>query len=230
MKAIILAGGFGTRLHKHVPDVPKPMAPIAKRPFLEYLLDRLVSAGIDEIILSVGYRAEMIIQHFGNKYQNIPISYAIESEPLGTGGAIAHALKKNNDKPIIVLNGDTLLDINFSELISWYIKKPTQVAMVLRNISDVSRYGSVLLTDDQIVGFVEKKKEGAGWINAGIYIIQPTIFKKLGLSGRFSFEAEVLQTHCTTLSPRAFLTSAYFIDIGIPDDYDRAQIELPKLA
>jgi D-glycero-alpha-D-manno-heptose 1-phosphate guanylyltransferase len=105
MKAIVLAGGFGTRLKERVPNLPKPMAPVSGHPFLEYILDRLISGGIEEIILSVGYRADVIMSHFQNSYRNTLVTYAIESEPLGTGGAILHALEVQINQNVLVVNG-----------------------------------------------------------------------------------------------------------------------------
>jgi D,D-heptose 1,7-bisphosphate phosphatase len=229
MKAIVLAGGFGTRLRELIPNLPKPMAPVAGRPFLEYVLDRLIVGGVREITLSVGYQAKIIMDHFGYAYRNASVDYAVETEPLGTGGAIAYALQVKGDAPVLVLNGDTFLDINYGELIGWYEQAPSKVAMVLREVPDVSRYGSVLATGELVTGFMEKGNMGLGMINAGVYIIQPEVFKKFKLAGRFSLEDELLQRYCVALTPRAYKTGAYFIDIGIPDDYERAQIELPKV-
>ena len=230
MKAIVLAGGLGTRLRERVPELPKPMAPVAGHPFLEYVLDRLVAGGVREIILSIGYRADVIMAHFGHAYRDAVVSYAVETEPLGTGGAIAHALRGKGNDPVLVLNGDTLLNIDYGELIRWYARAPTQVAMVLREVPDVARYGSVLMSGERVSGFVEKGKSGPGLINAGVYVVQPGVFETFGLSGKFSFEADFLQRHCDVISPRAFLTDAYFIDIGVPEDYDRAQRELLAIA
>ncbi|HIJ96530.1 MAG TPA: NTP transferase domain-containing protein [Desulfuromonadales bacterium] len=227
MKAIVLAGGLGTRLRERVADLPKPMAPVAGKPFMEYLLDLLVAGGVREIILSVGYQADIIKAHFGSGYRDAEVRYAIETEPLGTGGAIAYALRGEGDDPVLVLNGDTFLDIDYSELLRWYAQVPAQVAMVLRNVPDVSRYGSVLVSGDKVSGFMEKRNSGPGLINAGVYIVKPDVFGKYGLSGKFSLEADLLQKHYKLLSPRAFCTEAYFIDIGIPDDYYRAQNDLP---
>jgi D-glycero-alpha-D-manno-heptose 1-phosphate guanylyltransferase len=229
MKAIVLAGGFGTRLKERVPDLPKPMAPVAGLPFLKYILDRLISGGIEEIILSVGYRSDVIISYFRNSYRNISITYAVETEPLGTGGALVHALTDQIDQEILVVNGDTLVDIDYAQFINWYHKKPQSVAIILKEVDDVSRYGSVIVSNGVVSGFVEKGKIGHGLINAGVYLLPTSIFKTFGLTGTFSFEKDLLQAHCADLSPRPFITNAYFIDIGIPSDYDRAQYELPKL-
>ena len=230
MKAVVLAGGFGTRLRDRVPDLPKPMAPVAGRPFLEYVLDRLVAGGINEVILSVGYRAESIEAHFGHAYRGATLRYAVETEPLGTGGAMAHALRGEGPAPVLVLNGDTFLNIDLGDLIRWYAEHPSRVAMVLKQTPDVARYGAVKLVEDRVAGFAEKGKAGPGLINAGIYVVMPEVLSSLGMSGNFSFETAILQPHCDTLKPRAYVTNAYFIDIGVPEDFDRAQRELPAIA
>lgn len=229
MKAIILAGGLGTRLRERVPDLPKPMAPVAGQPFLAHLLSRLVAGGITEIIISAGYRAEAIIAYFGDEFMGARLSYSVELEPLGTGGAIAHALRNSDDEAVMVLNGDTLLSIDYQQLISWYKDHPAPVAMVLKAVPDVSRYGAVLTADGHVTGFTEKFTTGPGLINAGVYLIQPAIFDRFGLGGSFSFETELLQKNVASLNPPAFVTDGYFIDIGIPADYDRAQTELNEL-
>jgi len=229
MKTVVLAGGAGTRLRQRVPDLPKPMASVAGRPFLEYLLDRLLAAGLREITLSVGYRADSIIAHFGDAYGEARLSYAVEKQPLGTGGAMAHALSGASEAAL-VLNGDTLLEVDYAKLIDWYLREPVRVAMVLKPVPDTARYGSVEISGERVTGFAEKGKAGAGLINAGVYIVQPAVFAQFGLSGRFSFEQDLLARHCKALSPRAFPTEAYFIDIGVPEDYERAQGELPRVA
>ena len=230
MDALILAGGLGMRLREKVLALPKPMAMISGRPFLEYVLDRLIFSGINSITLSVGYKADVIMQHFGNSYCNAVIHYVVENEPLGTGGAMAFVLHRKGKEAVLVLNGDTFLNIDYGKLINWYKQKPSAVAMVLREMPDIGRYGSVVVSGDCVTGFVEKGMEGSGLINAGVYIIQPEILTSFGLAGKFSFETDVLQAHCNELSPRAFLTNAYFIDIGLPDDYERAQHELPAIS
>ncbi len=229
MKTIILAGGFGTRLREAVGDVPKPMAMVAGRPFLEYLLDRLISCGINDIVLSVGYKADLIIQHFSNLYGNPKITFAVEEEPLGTGGAIARVLS-GEKQAALVLNGDTFVDLDYAQLINWHRQRRTAVTMVLKRVREISRYGSVIVSNEQVAGFIEKGKSGPGLINAGVYILQPDIFETFGMTGRFSLETDLLQRHCDALSPRAYLTDAYFIDIGLPEDYERAQSELPTIA
>lgn len=226
MKALVLAGGLGTRIRERVGDLPKVMAPVAGRPFMEYVLDRLVAGGLTHIILSVGYRYQSIVDHFGTRYRSAHLRYAVESEPLGTGGAIRYALPKGETEPVLVLNGDTLLGVDFQALSTWYLEQPARLAVVLREVEDVARFGSVNVRGDTVQSFVEKGPRGPGFINAGVYLLYPGIFDAYALPERFSFETDFLQRHCVELQPRAFITHAYFIDIGVPSDYDRAQQEL----
>ncbi|HSF09814.1 MAG TPA: nucleotidyltransferase family protein [Nitrospirales bacterium] len=225
-KAIVLAGGRGERLQPVVPDLPKPMAPVRGRPFLEYILDRLVDAGLTEVTISVGYKAEVIEEHFGQAYRSLQIRYSRERYPLGTGGAMALALKGDESSPTLVLNADTIVDIDYPALMAWYAQTPTQVAIVLRHVPDVSRYGAVVLLGERIVEFQEKGQEGPGLVNAGVYVVGPEIFSQYGSGEHFSFETDILQPYCRELQPRAFVTTGYFIDIGTPSDYERAQKEM----
>lgn len=223
MRAVVLAGGLGSRLRARVPNLPKPMAPVAGRPFLAYVLDNLIAGGVTNLVLSVGYRAEVVQEYFGPIYREATVRYALEPEPLGTGGAIAFASREFPDVPWLVVNGDTFLDIDYKRLIDWYEQSPCWVAMVLRSVEDVSRYGAVQTNGDRVTGFTEKGLSGMGTVNAGVYILQPEVFGRLGLSGKFSLETDFLQANCEYLKPRAFLSEGYFIDIGLPEDYDRAQ-------
>ena len=229
MKAIILAGGFGTRLSNKVPNIPKPMAPIAGRPFLAYIMDRLVDTQINQATLSVGYRAEIVMDYFKNSYKGLSINYISEDKPVGTGGAIAYALENVKDDHVLVINGDTLVNINYLNLIEWYLKNPTKVAVVVKKISDVSRYGTVKIQNGIISGFSEKGENGEGWINAGIYLMEGDLFNDYQLPNSFAFEKDFLQRYSTNLMPSVYKTSCYFIDIGTPEDYERAEIELPSL-
>ena len=228
-KAIVLAGGRGERLRSAVPNLPKPMAPVGGRPFLEYLLDRLVDAGVMDVTLSVGYRAETIQQHFGNSYRRVPLRYSIEKDSLGTGGALVLALRGEDSSPVLVLNGDSLVEVDYGALDAWYDSVASSLGIVLCRVPDASRYGSVILSGDRVVEFREKRKGGSGLVNAGIYVIRPTTFSLYQLGERFSFETDFLQRYCSELKPRAFVTSGYFVDIGTPEDYDRAQKEFPLL-
>ena len=228
MEAIILAGGFGTRLRDVVSDLPKPMAPVKGRPFLEYILDMLQGFCYDHIVLSTGYMHEKREQHFGNAYNGMSIDYAREVTPLGTGGGIRNALQQCSDDVVTVLNGDTLFRVDFRALRLFFDTHSTQLAVVLRHVSDTSRYGSVLTdADSRITAFTEKGGPGGpGLINGGIYMMHKQLLDAYAPKQPFSFEKEVLQSLYPTLPFYAYASNAYFIDIGIPDDYYRAEREL----
>ena len=171
-EAVILAGGFGTRLSHVVSDVPKPMAPVYGRPFLCYLLDRLIDAGIGRIVLATGYKHECIEDYFGTEYRGVEIVYSQETTPLFTGGAIRQAADKIQSDDFVVLNGDTLFDIDLTKLYDFHIKNHANLSIALRHVTDTSRYGSVACTNDHIVAFSEKTESlGAGDINGGIYAV-----------------------------------------------------------
>ncbi len=233
MQAIILAGGFGTRLQSVVKDVPKPMADIAGAPFLAYLLSHLKNFGITDAVISVGYLQQKIIEYFGNSYLGINLSYATEDKPLGTGGAIVNSLKFiDQTKPVVVVNGDTFLQIDYQKLLQFYQEKKSQLTLVLRQLEDCSRYGRVVLDENSTIkSFEEKSSEKkSGLINGGIYLLDPRIFNKFLLAESFSFEADFLMKYLDEIQPQGFTVDEYFIDIGIPDDYARAQVELPSLS
>jgi len=221
MEAIILAGGFGTRLKNVVLDLPKPMAPIRGVPFLSFILDQLNRQGFTKVILAVGYLHEKIISFYGNKYKNMQIEYSIEYEPLGTGGCVKKALDKTTEKHIFVINGDTYFDINFNE-----IKKPKNVMIVCKQMNDTSRYGNIIIESDIIIRFSEKGIGGSGYINGGIYYFNRDVFNKFMLPDKFSMEKDFFEKHLNEMIIDAHISNEYFIDIGIPEDYERAQSEL----
>jgi len=230
MKTIILAGGLGTRLRRAVPDRPKPMALVAGRPFLDYVILRLIQAGLCDITLSIGYRGNTIRDHFGSDWNGANISYAEENEPLGTGGAVAYAAGNAGAEPLMIVNGDTFLDLDFAALRLWRQSRgPTSsFAMVLRRVEDVSRYGAVSCDSEIVTGFAEKGLAGPGLINAGVSIIDQGVFSRFGLSGRFSLETDLIQPNLAALRPTAYITDAFFIDIGVEEDFRRAQTEIPR--
>lgn len=230
-EAIILAGGFGTRLQSVVSDVPKPMAPVAGRPFLTYLLDRLQKQGYTHVVLATGYLHEKVEEFFGHEYRGISIDYARELSPLGTGGAMVNALQYCHEDAVTVINGDTLFDIDHERLCRFAEEKDTSLAIVLRQVPDAGRYGSVEIdADGCITTFKEKNAEaGSGLINGGIYRIQRSLLDGFRLGEKFSFEQELMQQRYRDERYYAYADGAYFLDIGIPEDYSRAQQELPSL-
>lgn len=226
--AIVLAGGLGTRLRSVVNDLPKCMALINGKPFLEYVLQYLEKQGIRRTVLSVGYMHEAIIEHFGNSWNDLKIDYCIEDEPLGTGGAIRKAAEMIDEPYFFVLNGDTIFDVDLNALAQKLLNQKASAVLALRKLHNVSRYGSVECnSENRITAFVEKgEKKGEGFINGGIYCIDKEDFISIGLPYKFSIERNYFQKHLNDLHLYGIIFSSYFIDIGIPEDYQRAQSEL----
>ncbi|AXP09038.1 nucleotidyltransferase family protein [Campylobacter hepaticus] len=216
MQAIILCGGLGMRLKSVISGIPKPMAPVNGKPFLEFIFKYLKKQDIKEIILAVSYKYEIIQEYFKDEFLGIKIKYSIEKEPLGTGGAIKQALNFIKDKTY-VLNGDTFFDIDLSKL----KLNQSRICFALKYMQDFDRYGAVELDDRQFIkSFKEKEFLKQGLINGGIYLISKTIFEDFILEDKFSFET-FLQNNYKNLNARAEIFKDYFIDIGIPEDYKK---------
>ena len=229
-EAVILAGGFGTRLSHVVSDVPKPMAPVYGKPFLTYLIDRLVEAGVSRVILATGYKHECIESYFGTQYRGAEIVYSNEDTPLFTGGAILQAAAKIQSEEFVVLNGDTLFDIDLQKLYDFHTQRQANLSIALRQVTDTSRYGSVTCVNDNIIAFHEKTESaGAGDINGGIYAINHAWLMSLSLPTKFSFEKELMQPLAGDPHFYGLRFKDYFIDIGVPEDYYRAQEEFKSL-
>jgi len=228
MEAVVLAGGLGTRLRKVVPDLPKPMAPIAGRPFLEILLNSLVNKGFTRVILSVGFMAEMIIGFFGNHFNGLELIYVVENQPLGTGGATRIALEQVKADHVFVFNGDTFLDLNINDLESLWTARHRPI-VVAREVSDTTRFGRLLIDDGILIGFSEKGMSGSGLINAGCYVFSRDQLAEYRLGSVFSLEQDYLARIVSTRSLDVFVSHGKFIDIGLPEDFARAQSELAFL-
>jgi D-glycero-alpha-D-manno-heptose 1-phosphate guanylyltransferase len=232
MEAIVLAGGEGRRLRAVVSDLPKPMADVAGRPFLWWLMTRLEQQQVRRVILSVGYKADAIQSYFGNVFSGIELAYSVETEPLGTGGAIRLALEKARETQVVVLNGDTYADADLQGLSGRFESSLTDLAVTVAHVNDVARYGGVAIDQktNTIVGFNEKQGAAAGYINAGIYCLRRDIFTRYAVPAKFSFERDFLAKQLAVLRPVAFAGVRAFIDIGVPADYALAQTVIPELA
>jgi len=230
VEAIILAGGLGTRLRKMVPDVPKSMALINGKPFLEYQLNYLKNAGIDKIVLSIGYKGAIIQNYFKDSFNGMEIRYAVEKKPLGTGGGVKNALKSVNSDDVLVLNGDTMFNIDLSKVFVFQQHTKPDLIIALRYVTNVNRYGSVEIDDDlRIIDFIEKNsREGFGYINGGIYLINRKFFASLHLPDVFSLEKDCFEKVFLTHDLYGFPCEGYFLDIGIPEDYQKAQDEFKR--
>lgn len=224
---IILAGGLGTRLRESVHNLPKAMAPVNGRPFLEYQLDFISHFGFKRVILSTGYLSTSIENHFGSRYRNLELSYSLESEPLGTGGAVKLSFEKVKTPHALILNGDTLFRINLDRFFQKHIEDLSRVTIALRHVPDASRYGLVECNQDgSVTAFIEKSDESLpGLINGGIYLIKSAYIRSLDLPDKFSLEKELFAKFLDPDLYKGQIFNDYFLDIGIPEDYQRAQTE-----
>lgn len=225
MQAIVLAGGFGTRLRQVVSDVPKPMAPVAGRPFLEIVLNSLAIKGITKVVLSVGFMGEKIISYFGASYADMEVAYAIEDEPLGTGGGVRLAMEQITDDHVFVFNGDTFLDLETS-LVQLHWQHQKRPMIIGSEVPDTDRFGRLLASNGLVTGFTEKGVSGPGLINAGCYVLERHQLDQFALKVPFSLESEFLRPAVARGDFDVFVTRGIFIDIGIPEDYARAQTVL----
>lgn len=222
-EAIVLVGGLGTRLRDVVPDLPKPLAPVAGRPFLAYLLDQLAAGGLRRIILATGYMAEKIEQAVGDRWGDAEIAYSREPEPLGTGGAIRLAVAMVQGEGVHLANGDTFLRFVPADLERQVREQGATLGVALAKVPDVGRYGAVGTRDGRVVSFQEKGGHGPGLINAGSYFLTASALDGLPSATPYSFESEVLVPASLAGNLAAFDQTRDFIDIGVPEDFARAQ-------
>ena len=224
MEAVILAGGLGTRLRSVVSEIPKCMAPVAGKPFLQYQLEWLSRFGCTHVVLSVGYLKDLIFRFMESRPWPFEVSYAVEEEPLGTGGGIRLALQKCRGRKVYVLNGDTFFNVDLPAL-----PFAAPVTLALKPMRDFDRYGAVDFDGDLVTGFREKEACAEGLINGGVYAIDRTSLDMALYPRKFSFERDVLVPLADYGLVAGQVQEGYFIDIGIPEDYARAQRELPEI-
>lgn len=222
-EAIVLVGGLGTRLRAVVSDVPKPLAPVAGRPFLTWLLDHLAENDVRHVVLAAGYLAERVIDSIGREWRGMQVDYSVEATPLGTGGAVRQACAMLWGNAAHVLNGDTFLRYDLRTLEQAVSRASADLGMALARVDDVSRYGAVIRDGTRIVGFKEKGESGPGYINAGSYYLTPTAIRALPAEPTFSFETRMLAPMTAAGRVCGFDATNGFIDIGVPEDYQRAQ-------
>ena len=228
MEAIVLAGGFGTRLRSAVPDLPKPLAPIENKPFLSYLLEFWIAQGIDRFILSVGYKYEIIQEQFGNHYKTAEIDYAVETVPLGTGGGLLLSLEKlRSSETFLVLNGDTFFEVNRADMVSYHAACGSGVTLSLVNVPENKRYSGVLLDEQGWVRSLKKRSENSegSLANGGVYLMEQGLLSEYKSHPRkkCSLEDDLLPDLLNKNKRIAgFVSEGDFIDIGIPEDYGRA--------
>ena len=224
--AIVLAGGLGTRLKGVLKGLPKPMAPIRDRPFLEYQMDFWIDQGISRFILSVGHLNQKISSHFGDSYRSVQINYVQENTPLGTGGGLLMAAK-NLAEPFLLLNGDTFFEVDLNDLCLFHNEHDAEWTMSLFRSKDLDRYMGVgLAKTGEILVLKSKESQIDLLVNGGVYLINPSAISRLNLNPgiKSSLENQLLPSFLS-LGGGLFGIECYgkFIDIGVPEDYYRAQ-------
>ncbi len=226
-EAIILAGGLGTRLRSVVADLPKCMATVAGKPFLYYVIEHLQKQGVEKFVFSVGYKYEFIEEYLQKEFSGLQYQLSVEEEPLGTGGAIKLSCSKASEKDVLVLNGDTLFAVDVHRLSFFHHKVNADCTLSLKPMQDFDRYGVVEISHEHsVISFKEKQYYPTGLINGGVYALNSESFGKEDLPDKFSFEKDYLEIYFTQRKIFGIAQDEYFIDIGIPEDYERAQVEL----
>lgn len=232
MKAVIIAGGLGTRLRPLTYNLPKPVVPLVNIPMVMHQISLLVRHGIRDIILNLHYLPESIKMILSKERElGVNIEFSIEETPLGTCGAVKNAEQFFNDEPLLVFNGDTLSDINLTELIAFHKKNKAKATLTLVKVPDPTAYGLVVVDDKgRIIEFVEKptyQKGGINTINAGCYVIDPSVWKKVPSKQNYSFEKQLFPGLIKDKEPfYAFVSEGYWIDIGTPEKYKLAQRDI----
>jgi D-glycero-alpha-D-manno-heptose 1-phosphate guanylyltransferase len=229
---IILAGGLGTRLRSVINSIPKCMAPVKENPFIYYLLSYLNKYDIIEnVILSLGYKHQEVSKWIEKECKfSFNFVYSIEYEPLGTGGAIKKALSLAHNNQVLIINGDTYFDIDLFHFLNQHNIANSDLSIALKAMTKFNRYGNIQIDkSNKIIRFNEKKYCEQGYINGGIYLIN---MHKIDFSfqpSKFSFEKGILQTEYLKNNMYGFVYDNYFIDIGIPEDYAKANIDFNKI-
>jgi D-glycero-alpha-D-manno-heptose 1-phosphate guanylyltransferase len=223
--AAILAGGFGTRLQAVVSDRPKALVQINGRPFLAYLLDQLVRAGINHAVLCTGYLADQIQDTFGSVYGSLSLSYSVETSPLGTAGALKNADKYLGSDPVMVVNGDSYCEVDMGVFYDWHERIHSAGSLVLVKVAEANRYGCVQSDPDyRITGFDEKGTENRfAWINAGIYLLKKALIQSIPGGKAVSLEREMFPQWLLQGHLFGYPYQGIFIDIGVPDDLARVK-------
>ncbi len=229
--AAILAGGRGTRLQPVVADCPKALAAVRGRPFLSYLLDQLVEAGLREAVLCTGYMAEQIRGTFGDKYRSLRLFYSQEDAPLGTAGALRHAQSLLKSESVLVMNGDSFVDANLRDFWIWHCSLSADATVMVVRVQDSGRYGQVYLdAEGHLMGFSEKGEEhGPGWVNAGIYLLRHAFLDRITAGSVVSLERDVLPASIGH-GLYAYRNHGGFLDIGTPEAYASAESFFAGLA
>ena len=230
MEAIILAGGLGTRLQGVIGAQPKCMAIVNERPFLSWIFEYLIRQKCTRVILSLGYKHDVVVNWVHEQTLPFAVDYVVESEPLGTGGGLQLALLMAKEEDVVVLNGDTMFAVNLFEFFNFHKSRGAKTTLALKLMYNFDRYGLVNIDEEgQVTSFEEKQYRENGLINGGVYVINRPSFLAKDFPERFSFEKEYLEKHVHTEPIYGYCGKEYFIDIGVPDDYAQAQHDFKTL-
>lgn len=226
-EAIILAGGLGTRLRSAVPDLPKCMAPVNGIPFVTYVINSLYQQGIKRFIFALGYKSEAFDNFLATILQKDEFVISLEDEPLGTGGAVHLACNVTVNDNVLVTNGDTLFKADVQQVAAFHGQQSAECTLSLKPMKDFDRYGAVELDGEgRVKNFKEKQHLSEGLINGGLYVLNANAFKEKSFPDKFSFEKDYLEKYYGEGKIYGIAQDTYFIDIGVPEDYERAQHEL----
>ncbi|HQQ93995.1 MAG TPA: nucleotidyltransferase family protein [Bacteroidia bacterium] len=231
--AVILAGGLGTRLQSKLSDLPKAMAPVCGRPFLDYQLLFLRKHGIKKVHLSIGHLAEKIMLHYGPSFEDIALDYVTEKSAMGTGGGIGLAMERSSETELFVLNGDSYFDMDLHDFHAKHASSGAQHSLALREVENASRYGTIQLdSENRVIAFREKSgKSQKGLINAGIYILNRKLYlDQTPAHTQFSVEKDYFEESLDEVCIKGFVYKGYFMDIGIPEDFEQAQHDFKRFA
>lgn len=225
IEVAILAGGLGTRLRSVVADRPKPMAEVAGRPFLGHLLDQVAAAGAESVVLCTGHLADQVEAALGDRQGPLRLSYSVESEPLGTGGALSQALRLTSGPELLVLNGDSFLDVDLAALVAVHRAQGAEATLALAQVPEVAAYGQVARdAEGRVVAFEEKGgATGPGWINGGVYLLKRPVLSWIPVGRPVSLEREVLPWWLARRSVFGLEAPGKFLDIGTPERYAQAE-------
>lgn len=223
-EAIILAGGLGTRLRSVVADLPKCMAPVNDIPFISFVIAYLKNEGVERFIFSLGYKSEMVKEYLDTHFTELEKVYVIEKEQLGTGGAVKKACESVKGQDVVIVNGDTIFNISIPDLYILHHAQDAACTIALKELENFDRYGTAGFNKEGIItAFNEKKFCTRGFINGGIYILNVKRFRQKHLPEKFSFEKDYLEKYVKDAAFMSAVFYNYFIDIGIPEDYELFQ-------
>lgn len=228
-EAIVLAGGLGTRLRSAVPDLPKCMAGVAGHPFIFHVISYFLGQGVDRFVFSLGYKHETIEQYLADAFPQLDYEISLEDSPLGTGGAVYQALALTRNANVLILNGDTLFKVNVGEVAAFHEHRHAECTLTLKPMKNSDRYGVVEIdAGGRISSFREKKYYAESLINGGVYALNTAGFAARKFPQVFSFEKDYLEKFYAGADIFGIVQDEYFIDIGIPEDYQKAQSDLTK--